>query len=492
MIKPSLWMQRFEREAQTGLGRREQLCAGLRQAMRAGELRLADRLPASRVLAQDLGLSRVTVEAAYTQLEAEGYLRRNVGKGSFVAFNGFTPRSQGEKDSPGEKHSKQRAALAPASLSKRGQRIHAGGGCNDPLLPLPFAAGSPDLQAFPLQLWRQLQARRLSGPLGHQLLGYGDPQGREELREAIAGYLRQSRGLRCSAEQVLVLTSSQQALQLLAGLLLDEGDRVWIEEPGYRGAATAFAAAGALLQPVPVDQEGMRPPNEGPSPKLIYLTPSHQYPSGVALSLQRRLQLLDLAKREACWLIEDDYDSEFHYDGRPMPALQGLQSEQEPERVLYLGTFSKTLFPSLRLAYLVVPRELTAPLSLARSVQDGHSAQLAQAVTADFISRGHFAAHLRLMRQLYRQRRDLLLQELRAKVGTWLQPQPSAGGLQIAALLPPGEELNLTQRAARLGLLTPGLSGLYHGPLKLDGWLLGFAALTPAQIQAAVHQLAKI
>ncbi|MCV2356858.1 PLP-dependent aminotransferase family protein [Paucibacter sp. B2R-40] len=482
MDKPRLWLQLFEREAQQGLGRREQLCASLRQAMHKGELRQAERLPASRVLAKDLNLSRVTVEAAYAQLEAEGYLRRSVGQGSFVAFNGFTSEQRQAK----------LAVAAPLSLSERGQRIVAGGSCEDPQLPLPFAAGSPDLRAFPVQRWRQLQARRLNGPQGHQLLGYGDPQGRAELREAIAGYLRQSRGLRCDAEQVLVLTSSQQALQLLASLLLDEGDRVWMEEPGYRGAATAFAAAGALLQPVPVDQQGLQPPGEGPSPKLIYLTPSHQYPSGVALSLQRRLQLLDLAKRAGCWLIEDDYDSEFHYDGRPMPALQGMQAEQEPGRVLYLGTFSKALFPSLRLAYMVVPRELIAPLRVARSVQDGHSAQLAQAVTADFISQGHFAAHLRLMRQLYRQRRELLLNELQSKVGGWLRPQPSVGGLQITALLPPGEELRLTQRAARLGLLTPVLSGLYLGPLKQDGWLLGFAALTPAEIQAAVKQLAKI
>ena len=482
MNKPRLWLQRFEREASQGLGRREQLCASLRQAMRAGELGLDERMPASRVLALDLGLSRVTVEAAYSQLEAEGYLRRSVGRGSFVAFSGFTDH----------KHGARQASAAPLSLSKRGQRIVAGGLCDDPPLPLPFAAGSPELRAFPVQLWRQLQARRLNSEQGHRLLGYGDPQGREELREAIAGYLRQSRGLRCDAEQVLVLTSSQQALQLLAGLLLDEGDRVWLEEPGYRGAATAFAAAGALLQPVPVDAQGLQPPLQGPPPRLIYLTPSHQYPSGVALSLQRRTQLLALAKREACWLIEDDYDSEFHYEGRPMPALQGLQSEDEPERVLYLGTFSKTLFPSLRLAYMVVPRELIGPLRMARSAQDGHSAQLAQAVTADFINQGHFAAHLRLMRQLYRQRRELLLEELQSKVATWLRPQPSAGGLQIAALLPPGEELLLTQRAARLGLLTPGLSGLYLGPSKLDGWLLGFAALTPAEIQAAVKQLAKI
>ncbi|WIV98740.1 MocR-like pyridoxine biosynthesis transcription factor PdxR [Kinneretia aquatilis] len=485
-----LWLQWFERGAAPGLGRREQLCASLRQAMREGDLQLGERLPSSRMLAADLGLSRVTVEAAYGQLEAEGYLSRRIGQGSFVAF------AQTPQPAPRPPAGARIAHLnmRPPPLSQRGQRIADGGACEDPRCPLPFAAGSPDLRAFPLPLWRQLIKRRLSDAGGRELLGYGEPQGLDCLREAIAGYLRQARGLRCSAEQVLVLTSSQQALQLLAGMLLDEGDRVWMEEPGYRGAATAFAAAGARLRPVPVDAQGLCPPERGsePPPRLIYLTPSHQYPSGVALSLARRQALLELARREGCWLIEDDYDSEFHYEGRPMPALQGLQPEQEPGRVLYLGTFSKALFPSLRLAYLVLPPELVAPLCTARSIQDGHSALLPQAVTADFISQGHFAAHLRLMRQLYRQRREVLMNELQARVGDWLRPQPSPGGLQIAALLPPGEEARWSRRAAGAGLLTPSLSALYRGPARLDGWLLGFAALTPAEIVVAVQALTRL
>lgn len=479
MPQARLWLQLFESQAGQGLGRREQLCASLRRAMVSGELALAERLPASRVLAADLGLSRVTVEAAYTQLEAEGYLRRELGRGSFVAIEAGAPAPA------------LRPPLAPqAGLSRRGLAIAAAGGCEDPRRPRAFEAGSPDLRAFPLETWRRLINQRLRREPG--LLGYGDPQGHEDLRAAIAGYLRQSRGLRCSAEQVLVLTSSQQGLQLAASMLLDAGDRVWMEEPGYRGASTAFAAAGAQLQPVRLDPQGLNPAGAaGPAPRLIYLTPSHQYPCGMALSLERRLALLALARREQAWIVEDDYESEFHYEGRPMPALQGLEEGRGAARVIYLGTFSKVLFPSLRLAYMVLPPALVAPLTAARSIQDGHSAQLAQAVTADFISQGHFAAHLRLMRGLYRQRREVLLEALRP-LQAWLLPQPSAGGLQLAALLPAGREAVLSRAAAALGLATPSLSRLYLSAPRQDGWLLGYAALTPAEIRSAARQLSAL
>ncbi len=482
MPKPRLWLQLFERQAGQGLGRREQLCASLREAMRAGELSLDERLPASRVLAADLGLSRVTVEAAYGQLEAEGYLKRAVGRGSFVAIS--LPRHSARKPrSPGSPSPQLHQG---PGLSRRGQRIADGGGCVDPRRPLAFAAGSPDLRAFPLELWRQLSNKRLRTDTS--LLGYGDPQGHEDLRSAIAEYLNQSRGLRCRAEQVLVLTSSQQALQLLGAMLLDEGDSVWMEEPGYAGAYTAFAACGAQMQPVPVDSEGMQPQPELPRPRLIYLTPSHQYPCGMSLSLPRRLALLQLAQRESAWIVEDDYDSEFHYEGRPAPALQGLD---EQGRVLYIGTFSKALFPSLRLAYLVLPEALVAPLVSARTLHDGHSAQLPQAVTADFIRQGHFAAHLRLMRQLYGERRNVLLEALQP-LQSWLCPRPSPGGLQLAATLPPGQEAHWSRAAAAQGVLTPGLSALYRGSSAQDGWLLGFAALTPAEIRAAAHSLQRL
>ncbi|QNM97072.1 MocR-like pyridoxine biosynthesis transcription factor PdxR [Chitinimonas koreensis] len=502
MSTSSLWLALFQQSAEHGRPLREQLCGALRQAIAAGTLAQHARLPSSRVLAADLALSRVTVEAAYAQLEAEGYLERRIGQGTLVRI-ALPPAGRAAMAGP---------APVAAALSARGRRIVTDGGCVDPQQPRAFCAGSPELRAFPHDTWRQLNNRRLRRD-GEALMRYGDPQGHPALRRAIAHYLGQSRGVRCDAGQVLVLTSSQQALQLLATVLLDPADPVWIEEPAYRGARTAFAAAGATLLPVPVDGDGLRieeaaagdPAAGGPGaggpmtsapataaalpiPRLIYLTPSHQYPTGATLSLARRLALVDYAGRHGCWLVEDDYDGEFHYDGRPQPALQGLDPHG---RTLYLGTFSKALFPSLRLAYLVLPPALVAPLTTARTVHDGHCAQLAQAVTADFIEQGHFAAHLRYMRQLYRGRRDALLEAIGGKL-PWLTAQPNTGGLQLAATLPPDWEAPLSRQAAALGIATPSLSALYGGPAAQDGWLLGYAALTPEEIAAAVDGLATL
>jgi len=473
---PSRWLSLFVSQAAEQRSLREQVCAAIRQAIHRGQVSQGERLPASRVLAADLGVSRVTVEGAYGQLEAEGYLRRKIGGGTFAAL-ALTPTRMSAKPK------------ANASLSRRGDAIVAAGGCRDTRTPSAFAGGSPDLAAFPLDTWHKL-GNRLARRDGCALLGYGDPQGLASLRLAIAQYLNQSRGVRCDAEQVLILTSSQQALQLIATLLLDPGDAVWVEDPCYEGARTAFAASGASLVPVPVDTDGMNAslaPRQS-APRLIYTTPSHQYPTGASLSLARRMALLELARERQCWIVEDDYDSEFHYDGRPLPALQGLDRH---DRVLYVGTFSKVLFPALRLAYLVLPPSLVEAFTLARTVQDGHTTQWTQAITAAFIEEGHFAAHLRQMRQLYRSRRDLLQEELTRQLSGWLDPLPTAGGLKMAAWLPSGTEQAATREAARLGVGTPGMSQLYLGPAR-DGWLLGFAALDNVSIRAGVEVLARV
>jgi GntR family transcriptional regulator/MocR family aminotransferase len=480
-MKPRLLLQLFE--GQTGHGRRERLCAALREAVRSGQTRLGERLPSSRDLAQDLGLSRVTVEAAYGQLEAEGYLCRQVGRGSFIAIDMGAAATR----------TTVRAAMARAApegtalLSRRGQRMVGTGGCAEPDRPRAFVAGSPDLQAFPTDLWRQLMQRRLRRDAA-ALMFYGDPQGLPALREAIARYLAQSRGVRCTAAQVLVLTSSQQALQLLASTLLDEGDAVWMEDPGYPGARTAFAAAGARRVDMALDEHGATLDPSRPRPRLVYLTPSHQFPTGRALSLERRLAFIAQANTCGAWLIEDDYDSEFLYDHLPMPALQGLD---EQGRVIYIGTFSKSLFPSVRLAYMVLPEALVAPLVTARTICDGHPSQPMQAVAADFMDQGHFAAHLRLMRQLYRGRRDALLQALHTRL-PWAEPLDSRGGLQMAVRLPPGSEQRLTRAAAQQGIATPSLGDLYHAAPRTEGWRLGFAALTPQAIEGAVAALAAL
>ncbi|WLS80128.1 PLP-dependent aminotransferase family protein [Erwinia pyri] len=461
--------------AEEALTKREKLCATLRRLIAAGTLRTAERLPSSRLLASELSLSRVTVEAAYAQLESEGYLQRQMGKGTFVAVT--MSRSQPQKPEP---------ASLSVPLSARGRLIIATGGCQDPLYPHAFAAGSPDLRAFPQTIWRRLMAQRLR----HQpesVMGYGDPQGLPSLRDAVARYLGQSRGVRCTPEQVVILTSSQQALHMIALLLCNPGDEVLLEEPGYSGARNAFISAGASVRAMSLDSEGAITPDYTGA-RLAYITPSHQYPTGVTMSLQRRLQWLAYARRAECWLLEDDYDSEFYYGEQPMPALQGLDNT----RVLYLGTFSKSLFPSLRLAYLVVPPSLVEALRTLRSVMDGHSSQLMQAVTADFIDNGHFQAHLRLMRKLYGSRRDLLLEELNNKLGDRLQLLGHSSGLQLTVALPGGGEEKLSQAGSRAGLKLPRLSPLYAGPPRHQGWMLGFSALARAEIIQAVNKLAQL
>ncbi len=478
MSTAALWISLFASQKEERRTLREQVCAVIRQALHGGHLKHDERLPSSRQLAADLGVSRVTVEGAYGQLEAEGYLRRQVGGGTFVAF------AAAPKIAPASK----KTADSVARLSRRGESIVAGGGCHEARVPQAFSSGSPDLAAFPLETWHKL-GNRLARRSGRALLGFGDPQGFAPLRDAVAYYLSQSRGVHCSAAQVLILTSSQQALTLIATLLLDGGDPVWIEDPCYEGARTAFSSAGAQLVPVPVDADGMdveRAP-AGTDPRLIYLTPSHQYPTGASLSLPRRMSLLELARKQRSWIVEDDYDSEFHYDGRPLPSLQGLDRH---ERVLYVGTFSKVLFPSLRLAYLVLPPALIEAFTLARTVQDGHTTQWTQAVTAAFIEDGHFAAHLRQMRQLYRSRRDLLREELTKRTDGWLDILPTSGGLKMAVHLPAGKEAWYSRRAAQAGVATPGLSKLYLGPPR-DGWLLGFSALDNAAIRHGALQLAR-
>ena len=470
-IRPIAWLTVFDTDTSRSL--RERICATVRAAIRSGALRNGERLPATRTLAADLGVSRITAEAAYRQLESEGYVRRRVGDGTFVEIEVVS-------DAP-EMPSRKRSA----DWSTRGEEILRSGGHADPLTARAFSAGYPDLSAFPIDTWKRLTARRIrrDGALG---LGYGDPAGEPALRAAIAHYLGQSRGVHCDADQVIVLTSSQLALHLIATMLTDPGDVVWMEEPGYRGARTAVAALGAQLQPIQVDREGLVAPKG--KPRLIFTTPSHQYPTGVTLSLARRLALVATARQSGAYIIEDDYDSEFQYDARPMPAMQGLD---EADRVLYVGTFSKVLFPALRLAYLVVPRPLVRGFITARTTHDGHPARLSQLVTADFIEEGHFAAHLRRMRRLYHHRRDLLLAELERRA-PWCRPFGTAAGLQLTVTLPHGHEASLTRAAARAGVVTPRLADLCVSRPCLNGWLLGFAALSDDAIVDGVRRLASL
>jgi len=322
------------------------------------------------------------------------------------------------------------------------------------------------------------------------MLDYGEPGGYGALREAIAEYVRLARGARCLTEQVIVTSGSQQGVDLAARVLLDPGDAVWMEDPGYTGARTALQVAGARIVPVPVDGEGLvvqEGERMAAQARMAYVSPSHQFPLGVTMSAARRLALLRWASRAGAWILEDDYDSEFRYDARPLAALQGMD---EDGRVIYVGTFSKTLFPALRLGYLIVPVELVDAFRAARAVSDRQSPTMDQAILADFLGGGHFARHVRRMRRLYSERQEVLVDAVRRHLGDRLEVTPSAAGMHLLAWLEPGvDDATVSAGAATLGLEAAPLSR--YGLVRPDrgGLLLGWAGYSPEAIREGVLKL---
>jgi GntR family transcriptional regulator/MocR family aminotransferase len=466
-----------------------QLYNALREAILAGQLKAGARLPSTRALANALAISRNTVMNAYAQLLAEGYVEGEVGSGTYVARTLPDELLQARIDlTKGDQ-----LPRIGWTLSRRGTRLASN------QIPvsrfssefIAFRPGLPALDAFPYELWARLVARRWRRPQ-RSLLGYGDPAGYRPLRDAIAAYLGEARAVRCQAEQVIVVAGSQQALDLTARMLLDEGDTAWIEDPGYLGARGALLGAGAQLIPVPVDDEGLdvaSGASVSQQARLIYVTPSHQYPYGVTMSLRRRLALLEWASQAGAWVLEDDYDSEYRYAGRPLAALQGLDGEG---RVIYLGTFSKVLFPALRLGYMVVPPDLVDAFAAARALVDCHSPALDQAALADFISAGHFARHIRRMRALYAERQALLVDAARHALAGLLEVQSAEAGMHLVGWLPEGvDDVEASRRAAAYGVGAPPLSMYGLRPLRRGGLLLGFTAVGEKEIRHGVQRLAK-
>ena len=455
----------------------------LRQLILDGVLAPGLRLPATRALAQSLGVSRDTVEMAYAQLRLDGYLRRQTGSGSFVSPT-IGASLLGKPATALPPWSAQ-----PAALSARGAHILASGGVADQQSVKAFATGLPETRAFPLDVWERLR-RQAAGE--HHVLLHGDPQGAEPLRQAIADYVNLERGARATADQVLVLSSTRQALYLCAQVLADAHGPILMEDPGYFGARKAFEMAQLQVIPVPVDADGLsiahlRADRSGAN--TVYVTPSHQYPTGATLALGRRLALTAWAAERQGWIIEDDYDSQFHYAGLPTACVQGLDKQQ---RTIYLGTFAKSLYPGLRLGYMVLPPALVKPMTYARSILDGHTPQLDQLTLARFIADGHFAAHVRAMRKVYAVRRDAMAQAVRRHLPHVVTAQLPPGGLQMPCLLHEGrQELDTLRLAAQAGIVLPGLSRLYARPPERGGWLLGFAALTPHEIDSGIVRLAR-
>jgi GntR family transcriptional regulator/MocR family aminotransferase len=461
-----------------------QLDEQLRAAVLTGRLSPGTRLPSTRELARELEVSRLTVQNCYEQLIAEGYLEAAVGAGTFVAR--IDPQ-----DLP-----PQRPAVAPTpsdatrEASRRGCLLRGSPASTRLGATRPFRSGVPALDLFPMRTWSRLWSKTLNRS-NRSLLGYGEPGGYRALREAIAGYLKDARGVDCGPEQVIVTAGAQQAFHLAAITLLDIGDWAWIEDPGHIAGRGALAPTGVEIASVPINDEGLdlaAGRQRHPSPKMIIVTPSRQHPLGITMSLRRRLELLQFAQSTGAWILEDDYDSEFRYAGRPLAAMQGLD---ETGCVIYVGTFSKVLFPSLRLGYAVVPESLVETFRAAQTVISQGIPQHPQAVLADFILEGYFTAHLRKMRAAYAERQALLVDRLERRCGGLLEVAPVTAGMHLIAWLPEGSDDKAVSRAVwAKGVETLPLS-IYAFEAKLrPGLLLGFTCVRPEEIAPCVDKLA--
>jgi GntR family transcriptional regulator / MocR family aminotransferase len=475
----------LDRESQTPLYR--QLYDCLRRAILKGQLAPGTRLQSSRETAGELKVSRNTVVNAYEQLLAEGYLEGQIGSGTYVSR--ALPEDLLNVKTPTRRCA--RARGGQTALSKRG-RVIASFAASIPRVPelvRPFQTGVPALDAFPFDTWSKLLAKHWRKP-EDALLGYGAPQGYAPLRRAVASYLGVARAVRCSPEQVVIVDGAQMAFDLAARVLLDPGDAVWVEEPGYPRARAVLAAAGARRVHVPVDAEGLDVSAGAalePKARLVYVTPSHQFPLGMTMSLPRRLALLDWAGRAGAWVVEDDYDSEYRYEGRPLASLQGLDTEG---RVVYVGTFSKVMFPSLRLGYLVAPPPLVDAFVAAREMAGRHSPSVEQAALTEFIEEGHFGRHIRRMRTLYGERQAALIRALRREADGLVEVEPSPAGMHLVAWLREGiDDGEVSREALARGVETCPMSAFYAGRTPRGGLELGYAAFSEAQLRKGAAQL---
>jgi GntR family transcriptional regulator/MocR family aminotransferase len=467
----------------------EQLYEALRKRVLTGRIAAGTRLPSTRVLSRELGVSRNTVVNAFERLASEGYITGSVGAGTRVAAT-----SPDAMTHAGHVNARRTARATRRRPSERGTAIARirTRTWSDRLGDVrPFRLGVGALSEFPVKIWARLSRRWTHG--GASAMDYDEVAGYRPLREAIAAYLRSARGVTCDASHVMIVHGSQQALDLTSRVLLDPGDAVWFEDPGYDGARGAFVAAGARLVPVPVDGEGFNVAAaiaRDASARLAYVTPSHQFPLGVTMTLSRRRELLQWASESGAWVLEDDYDSEFRYAQRPLPAMQGLDAD---ECVIYSGSFSKVLFPALRLGYVVVPPAVLDAFLRVRFLADVHPSTMWQATLADFIGEGHFERHLRRMRLLYSERQALLAESARRHLTGLLALTPSEGGMHLVASLPSGVDDREVSRAARArGLSVTPLSFFSERRPHHNGLLLGYAALTPAQIRSGTQQLAAV
>jgi GntR family transcriptional regulator / MocR family aminotransferase len=455
----------------------------LRRAILDGRLAPGARLPSSRALAQDLQLSRNTVLQAFEQLVVEGLLEGRVGSGTRVATALERPGGRREASPRAGGPPPSARARALLAVPRRASLVEG--------TARAFTPGIPVYDDFPRAVWAAL-ASRCWRRGGRALLDGGPAAGDPELRVALAEYLGRVRGVRCEPGQVLIVSGSQQALDLSGRVLLDPGDAAWIEDPGYHFARGALVAAGATLVPVPLDEEGMCVAvgrAAAPAARLAYVSPSHQFPTGVTLSLARRLALLRWARETRAFVLEDDYDSEFRYAQRPLAALQGLDTEG---RVVYTGSFSKVLFPGLRLGYLVAPPGLVDAFLAARTFADGGPPSASQATLAAFLAEGHFERHVRRVRASARERQDVLLEAAHRDLRGLLEVSPADAGMHVVGWLPPGRSgAEVQRKAAARGVDALPVSFFALRKPARDGLVLGYAGLSPREIRAGVQALAR-
>lgn len=469
-----LLAHRLARNPNGALGKR--LYDVLQCAIQDGSIATGSRLPATRDLARELSVSRNTVLAAYEQLQSEGYLQTRTGSGTFVSDS--LPEAVPETDELPVSAGK---PFNFVRFSSRGSRLLTRSGAG-PHQWGAFMPGVPDVSHMPHDIWRKIHLR-LSRRMPVEALSNSSHGGCLELQQALADYLRVIRSVNCTPEQILITAGTHQALDLLAKMLCDPGDRAWIEEPGYWGIRNVLAVNGIDLLPTAVDEQGMTLPDlsaELRPPRLICVTPSHQYPLGSVMSLQRRHQLLALAQSAGSWVVEDDYDGEFRFAESPIPALQGLAPDAP---VIYLGTFSKTLYPGLRLSYMVVPKALAARMKMAHSELYRGGNGLVQLTLAEFIREGHYAAHVRKMRQLYSRRRAELVRVIKESLGESFIAQQSNAGLHLILSLPDNiDDVALSAELEQNGVLTRPLSAYYLLGTTRRGLLLGYACVEEQQM----------
>ena len=450
--------------------------AAIRDGIAAGQLEPGLRLPATRDLARQYAVSRGTAVAAFELLQAEGYVESAVGSGTRVTRTLRPPPPSAPRRAPARR------------LSRLGQRVVPFGQNLTPSFRA-FRTNQPALDLFPADAWSRVASRRLRRATADLLLGC-DPFGHLPLRSAISAYLGASRGVACDPARIAVVSGVQEALMLVAGLLLDPGDRAGLEDPGYPGARRVLETAGARLTSIAVDGEGAVVPTSRAAPRLVYLTPAHQFPLGVCMTLARRLQWLAWARRHGALLFEDDYDSEFRHSGRPVSALHGLDRE---DRVVFAGSFSKVLCPSLRLGYLVVPPDLVDPVAALMSVTVRHASLFNQAVMADFIGEGHFARHLRRLREVYSARHAALLDGASRRLDGRLEVVRVEAGLQtVGHLVGGGTAAALVRAAAARDVEVTALSRFVRETPTLEGVQLGFGAAAIPEIERGVEALARI